>query len=220
MLPARCGLAGRGCPAGAVCHRAWVCRLAGRVPRRPAACTSWALQLVDEHLHLTLVVLLGGTQVAFGRPRRRSGYPVVPVPFQPICASSSPSATGRTGWRTCGLPRPGPDAHWPSLAKNLCFSAIFVGFIHPPDPLLRLSSLVFCTRLTAPLRHVAGFPDLGLLRGLCPTSGIGRRLAYPVAGEPNVVPKFTQIASSCRLRPCLYAWLGSLPRSSSGNNRL
>ena len=39
-------------------------------------------------------------------------------------------------------------------------------------------------------------------------------------GEPNVVPKFTQIASSCRLRPCLYAWLGSLPRSSSGSNRL
>ena len=60
-----------------------------------------------------------------------------------------------------------------------------------PSSLLRRSSLVFCTRLTALLRHVVGFPDLGLLRGLCPVSGIGRRLAYPVAGEPNVVPKFT-----------------------------
>ena len=46
-------------------------------------------------------------------------------------------------------------------------------------------------------------------------SGIGRRLAYPVAGEPNVVPKFAQVASACRLRSCLYAWLGSLPCSPS-----
>ena len=49
--------------------------------------------------------------------------------------------------------------------------------------LLWLSSLVFCTRLTALLRHVVGFPDLGLLRGLCPTSGIGRRLAYSGSGS-------------------------------------
>ena len=33
------------------------------------------------------------------------------------------------------------------------------------------------------LRHVAGFPDLGLLRRLCPTSSISRRLANSIAGE-------------------------------------
>ena len=48
----------------------------------------------------------------------------------------------------------------------------------------------FHTHLTAPLRHVASFPDLGLLRGLCHTSDIGRRLAYSVAGEPDELPKF------------------------------
>ena len=46
-------------------------------------------------------------------------------------------------------------------------------------------------------------------------SDFGRRLAYPVVGEPDVLPKFDQVASSCRLRSCLYAWLGSLPRSPS-----
>ena len=36
-----------------------------------------------------------------------------------------------------------------------------------------------------------------------------------ITGEPNVVPKFTQVASAYRRRFCLYAWHGSLPRSSS-----
>ena len=30
-----------------------------------------------------------------------------------------------------------------------------------------------------------------------------------------MLPKFTQVASPCRLRSCLYAWHGSLPRSPS-----
>ena len=30
-----------------------------------------------------------------------------------------------------------------------------------------------------------------------------------------MLPKFDQVASSCRLRSCLYAWHGSLPRSPS-----
>ena len=60
-----------------------------------------------------------------------------------------------------------------------------------------------------------GFPVLGLLRGLCHPSSIGRRLACSDAGEPDELPKFTEVASSYRLRSCLYALLGSLPRSSS-----
>ena len=36
-------------------------------------------------------------------------------------------------------------------------------------------------------RHVVGFPTSDYYEG---SGGIGRRLAYPVAGEPNVVPKF------------------------------
>ena len=32
-----------------------------------------------------------------------------------------------------------------------------------------------------------------------------------------MLPKFDQVASSCRLRSCLYAWHGSLPRSPSGD---
>ena len=58
-----------------------------------------------------------------------------------------------------------------------------------------------------------GFPALELLRGLCHPSSIGRRLAYSVVGEPDELPKFPQVASSYRLRSCLYVWLGSLPRS-------
>ena len=66
------------------------------------------------------------------------------------------------------------------------FSAIVVGFIHPFSGVVRFVP----HSSDCPLRHAAGFPDLGLLRGLCHTSGIGRRLAYSVAGEPDELPKF------------------------------
>jgi hypothetical protein len=70
--------------------------------------------------------------------------------------------------------------------------------------------------LTAFLRHAVGFPDLRLLRRLRPTYGSSRRLAHARSSEPYVVPKFTQIASSRCRRFCLYALLGSSPRSVPG----
>ena len=141
----------------------------------------FALQLVDERRHLTLVVLLerlsrlavhavGLATRSRQYPFSRCVHPVVPV--QQVVQVGEPVVWMLTG-RPCQEP------------------LLFCHLRRVHTSLLWRSSLVFCTRLTALLRHVAGFPGLGLLRGLCPTSGIGRRLAYPVAGEPNVVPKFT-----------------------------
>ena len=43
----------------------------------------------------------------------------------------------------------------------------------------------------------------------------GSYIPFSVAGESDELPKFAKVASSYRLRSCIYAWLGSLPRSSS-----
>ena len=129
-----------------------------------------ALQLVDERRY-PLVVRLErvprrsvhavGLAARSHYPFSRYVHPVVPV--QQVVRLVNL-------WSGCSLA---------VFAKNLCFSAIFVGFIHPS------SGLVRCVlhSSNALLRHVAGFPDRGLLRGLCPTSGIGRRLAYSGFGS-------------------------------------
>jgi len=43
---------------------------------------------------------------------------------------------------------------------------------------------------TVPLRHVMVFLHLGLLRGLRPVHGIGRKLTDSIPGELGTVPKF------------------------------
>jgi hypothetical protein len=45
-----------------------------------------------------------------------------------------------------------------------------------------------------------------------------RRLAHSLSGELYMVPKFTEVASTHCGRSCLYALLGSLPRSLSGKS--
>ena len=110
---------------------------------------------------------------------------------------TAPPLAGRTPW---SAPSPSPNRTCPFqgirlsirwvrhyVLGNIGSSAIFVGFIQPFSNVMRFVP----HHLTAPLRHAVGFPDLGLLRGLCHTSGIGRRLAYSVVGEPDVLPKFT-----------------------------
>ena len=58
---------------------------------------------------------------------------------------------------------------------------------------LQLSLQMFLvSNSTAPLRHVIGFPYLGLLRGLRPMQSISRKLTNsPLRGELRMVPKFT-----------------------------
>jgi hypothetical protein len=78
---------------------------------------------------------------------------------------------------------------------------------------LRLSSQRLALSLTAFLRQVVGSPHRRLLRRLRPLSDIGRRLTDSRVGETDRVPRFTWGASTHGHRFCLYAWLGSLPRS-------
>jgi hypothetical protein len=63
---------------------------------------------------------------------------------------------------------------------------------------------------------VLGFPQRRLLRGLRPSGGASRRLTRSLRGEPPLVPKFAEGASSRGGRSCLYAWHGSLPRLEPG----
>ena len=79
--------------------------------------------------------------------------------------------------------------------------------------LLTFQSL-YC-ELAVPLRHVAGFPDLGLLRGLRPTPSHQLTTGLPVAGlagrrggRPGMVPTFTTDRSTgcgAQLFPCSLA---------------
>ena len=124
-----------------------------------------------------------------------------------VYVSPSPSPN-----RTCTFQRIRLSIRLPSQGR-----LVLLGFHRSAlTSLLQLSSPV-PFNLTAFLRHVAGFPDLRLLRRLRPIHSVSRRLARTLASELCMVPKFTQIASTRCLRSCLYALHGSLPRSIPGN---
>ena len=90
------------------------------------------------------------------------------------------------------------------------------GFIHPASGVVRFVPLPSdcppspCGRLSRPrtttraLPHVRRWPKAGLLR--C------RRAR-------TWLPKFDQVASSCRLRSCLYAWHGLVAALAIGGCR-
>jgi hypothetical protein len=123
----------------------------------------------DQH------VLGAGRGVAWSRDKAR-------CTSLDVYVSSSPSPN-----RTCTLSAH-PAFHQVTLPKG---RSVLLG-VHRSalTSSLQLNSPV-PFNLTAFLRHAVGFPDLGLLRRLRPTSSSSRRLAHAQLSELDVVPKFT-----------------------------
>ena len=122
------------------------------------------------------------------------------VAYLTICTFLHPSPqTGRAPFSASGFP-----SDCLTQRGGRCFWAFVARYIHPRSGLV----CPYLFNLTASLRHVMGFPHLGLLRRLRPTYSIGRRHLLP-RGELYVVPKFILVSSATCLRFHLYAntWL-------------
>ena len=123
------------------------------------------------HLERSTYALLGAHWVGT--------VPPMPGLLQVVC-SIPPHRTGLAPFRASGSPPYGLSLRHPLFHPHRwVLTSLLRRNLLRPYP-----SAAF-------LRHVAGFPDLGLLRRLCPTSSISRRLANSIAGELDAVPKFT-----------------------------